>query len=246
MSQYYFKKSEINDIFQPYTWESTVFKEFETTLTSKTRPFPCIFGVAGFQQDQLRYSFSEKLTAPDIASSLENFVKNSREYGQNTSLVVFSRPRPMENIKSYEERFWSLISDLASIDKYEWPEKIPRTLDSPLWEFCFAGEPIFVVCNTPAHVLRQSRRASCFMITFQPRWVFDGILGTPELAKKSFEKVRSRLKPFDLISPSPHLGSYGNPDNREFSQYFLREDNEPVSCPFHQLPEKSSNKKDVA
>ena len=246
MLQYYFKRSEIDDNFQPHMWESVVFKEFETTLTSTIRPFPCIFGISGFRKDQLRYSFIDRLTAFNISSSLEHFVRNSRKYGKNTSLVVFSRPRPLESIKYYEQRFWSLISDLASIDHYKWPENIPQTLDNPLWEFCFAGEPIFVVCNTPAHVLRQSRRSSSFMVTFQPRWVFESILGTPESAKKSSGKVRSRLKSFDLISPSPHLGSYGDSENREFSQYFLSEDNESVSCPFHQLSQRSSNRRNIA
>ena len=39
MLQYYFKRSEIDDNFQPHMWESVVFKEFETTLTSTIRPF---------------------------------------------------------------------------------------------------------------------------------------------------------------------------------------------------------------
>ena len=246
MQEYYYNRVGIRDRFQGNRWESVVFKEFEAALMSKTRPFPCVFGVAGFQQDQLRYCFNEELVVSDIALSLEHFIKHSREYGQNTSLVIFSKPCNVETVKSYEKRFWSIISELAAIDQYEWPQDIPRSLDNPLWEFCFAGEPIFVVCNTPAHVLRQSRRASSFMITFQPRWVFNNILGTPELAKKSSGKVQARLKPFDLISPSPHLGSYGSPENREFSQYFLHENNDQVKCPFHQLPEKNINKIGVA
>ena len=244
--QHYFKKSEIHNNFQLYSWEYIVFNEFETMLTSKARLFPCIFGIAGFLLDQLRYSFNERMTASEIAPALEHFVKHSREYGQKTSLVIFSRPSPVEDITRYEKRFWSLLSELALIDKHNWPEQIPPTMDDPLWEFCFAGEPIFVVCNTPAHVLRQSRRASSFMLTFQPRWVFEEILGTPESAKRSLDKVRTRLKLFDLIPHSPHLGLYGNPQNREYAQYFLRENNNKVSCPFHQLTYPSSKNKDVA
>ena len=78
------------------------------------------------------------------------------------------------------------------------------------------------------------------MITFQPRWVFDKI-GVLELVKKLSGKIRSRLKDFDLVSPSPHLGSYGSIENREFSQYFLHENNHPVSCPFHQLSNNLQN-----
>jgi FPC/CPF motif-containing protein YcgG len=105
-----------------------------------------------------------------------------------------------------------------------------------MWEFSFAGEPIFVVCSTPAHVMRQSRRSSAFMMTFQPRWVFDKILGTEKAAAAAFAKVRERLVPFDTTGPSPLLGHYGNPEGREYSQYFLYDDNQiPPECPFHRL-----------
>ena len=91
---------------------------------------------------------------------------------------------------------------------------------------------MFVVCNTPAHVLRQSRRSSSFVVTFQPRWVFDEILGTPEATKRSTSKVRDLLKQYDMIDPSPHLGLYGDDLNREYLQYFLRENNAEVKCPY--------------
>lgn len=105
-----------------------------------------------------------------------------------------------------------------------------------MWEFCFNGEPIFVVCMTPAHTLRQSRRSSGFMLTFQPRWVFDDILGIQEKATSSFQLVRERLKQYDFLNLSPSLGKYGDIDNREWKQYFLNEDNDTVSkCPFYKL-----------
>jgi FPC/CPF motif-containing protein YcgG len=105
-----------------------------------------------------------------------------------------------------------------------------------MWEFSFAGEPIFVVCSTPAHVTRQSRRSSAFTLTFQPRWVFEKILGTEKAAEAAFAEVRKRLIPYDSTPPSPLLGRYGRRDGREYQQYFLYDENHaPPECPFHQL-----------
>ena len=110
MSSYYFKGSQIDHNFLPNAWETIIFKEFETTLMSKTRPFPCIFGVAGFQQDQLRYHFSDLPLAHNIAPSLKHFVHHSREYGKNTSLVVFFKPEPIKTIEDYQNCFWKCES----------------------------------------------------------------------------------------------------------------------------------------
>ena len=74
------------------------------------------------------------------------------------------------------------------------------------------------------------------MLTFQPRWVFEKILGTEKAAAAAFGQVRERLGPYDSIEPSPVLGRYGSPEKREFRQYFLLDDNQSVlSCPFTRL-----------
>ncbi len=150
-------------------------------------------------------------------------------------LVVMTRPGPVHGLPYYRIKFWSILQDLSDYDPRPWPKHIPEHLDTPGWEFCFAGEPIFLVCNTPAHVLRQSRRATSFMITFQPRWVFENILGSDQAAANAFQKVRTRLAAFDFLPASPDLGRYGDPKTREFAQYFLDEHNKPAICPFHSL-----------
>jgi FPC/CPF motif-containing protein YcgG len=235
MERSVFDRTEALDAHGEGTWQRIVFNEFASTLTSEARPFPCVFGVNGFRTNQLRFAFPDPLDAARLAPTLEAYVAEARSYGPNTSLVVFGRPGAVASIDSYRTRFWSLLNGLASIDGTPWPEHIPKELDHPDWEFCFAGEPLFVVCNTPAHVLRQSRRSSSFMLTFQPRWVFDRILGSPKAAGTAFEKVRSRLHPYDLLEPSPVLGRYGEQANREFQQYFLEETNEKPKCPFSKL-----------
>ncbi|MGB3444635.1 MAG: YqcI/YcgG family protein [Actinophytocola sp.] len=114
--------------------------------------------------------------------------------------------------------------------------EIPADTDDPYWEFSFGGTPIFVVCNTPAHVERNSRHSPGFLITFQPRWVFEGLKeGTPR-GDAARRVIRGRLRRFDQGAPSPVLGSYGDPRNREWRQCFLPDndgdDAKGGSCPF--------------
>src|SRR5262249_39725085 len=108
-------------------------------------------------------------------------------------------------------------------------------MDDPKWEFSFAGEPVFVVCTTPAHIARQSRHSTGFMITFQPRWVFDKILRMEKTAEAAFANITNLLKRYDFIQQSPPLGHYGDPNNREYLQYFLDDDNGTFEYPLEQL-----------
>jgi len=236
MSCLYLRKDEVRSGYRAGSWQSVLFSEFEAQMSSEARPFPCVFGVAGHRHDQLRYLFLDPIDIDILGQQLALFVSESRSHGPNTSLILFTRPRPVQTIDAYYKKFWRILDQLARADKQPWPAEIPQTVDHPMWEFSFAGEPIFVVCSTPAHVMRQSRRSSSFMLTFQPRWVFERMLGTDHAAAKAFGEVRKRLVPFDTTVPSPLLGRYGDPEGREFKQYFLYDNNQPPpECPFHKL-----------
>jgi len=243
MSRLYLRKSEVGSSFAVSTWQRVLFAEFEAQMSSEARPFPCVFGVAGYRQDQLRYLFLDPFDVETLGEQLALFVSECRSHGPNTSLLVFSRPRPVQTIDAYYRKLWLTLDQLAALDKSPWPAEIPEQIDHPMWEFSFAGEPMFVVCSTPAHVLRQSRRSSAFMLTFQPRWVFEKILGTDKAAEAAFAEVRKRLLPYDGTSPSPLLGRYGNHDGREHQQYFLFDDNEVATqCPFARLAQSKAEK----
>jgi uncharacterized protein len=237
MTSPYCNRREVEEEFATGSWQRVIHAEFLATLDSNSRPFPCFFGVQGLRDDQLRYTFLDSITMnlPRLGCALARFVAEARGFGPNTSLVAFTRPGPVRSLKSYREQFWFILDQLARIDPKPWPESIPRKLDDPAWEFCFAGEPIFVVCSSPAHIARQSRRSSSFMITFQPRWVFDRILRNEKAASGAVTKVRKRLLPYDMISPSPDLGSYGAATNREYKQYFLNDHNRSAICPYAEL-----------
>jgi FPC/CPF motif-containing protein YcgG len=242
MSRLYLRKAEVGSSYAVSTWQSVLFSEFEAQMCSEARPFPCVFGVTGYRLDQLRYLFLDPFDVGVLGAQLEAFVAECRSHGPNTSLVVFTRPRPVQTLDAYYRILWLTLDQLARLDKSPWPAEIPEQIDHPLWEFSFAGEPIFVVCSTPAHVMRQSRRSSAFMLTFQPRWVFERILGTEKAALAAFADVRKRLIPFDSISPSPRLGRYGENDGREHQQYFLMDDNQAeVGCPFAKLAQNKTS-----
>ncbi|MEM7072442.1 MAG: YqcI/YcgG family protein, partial [Pseudomonadota bacterium] len=217
-------------------WQEKCWQIWCDMMNSKARPFPCYFGVQGFRTNQLRYTFMEQIDAGGLAPILRSYLGGAREFGPNTSLVVFSRPEPTRSIEEYRTRFWSVLQQLHQCDETAWPDHIPQSLHDPKWEFCFAGEPIFVVCNTPAHTMRLSRYANSFMMTFQPRWVLDLVFRTKARAQLATSTVRKRLHAYDFLTPSPALGMYGDPESREFRQYFLEEDNETVTrCPFRSL-----------
>ena len=252
MSRLLLRKCEVASSHAVSTWQSVMFSEFEAQMSSEARPFPCIFGVTGYLLDQLRYLFLDPFDVGVLGAQLAQFVAESRSHGPNTSLVVFTRPRPVQTMEAYYRRMWLTLDQLARLDRSPWPETVPEQLDHPMWEFSFAGEPMFVVCSTPAHVSRQSRRSSAFMLTFQPRWVFEKILGTEKAAAAAFAEVRKRLIPYDSTSPSPLLGRYGaTSDGREYQQYFLSDDNDAeTGCPFAKLaqskPTQSQDREQAA
>ncbi len=75
-----------------------------------------------------------------------------------------------------------------------------------------------------------------FMVTFQPRWVFDDLNGSTAFGRNMSRLIRSRLEAYDQAPIHPQLGWYGGKDNREWKQYFLRDDEKQVSkCPFSYL-----------
>src|SRR3954452_24885477 len=98
MSRLYLRKSEVGTNYQVGSWHTVLFAEFEAQMSSEARPFPCVFGVAGYRQDQLRYLFLDPFDVEALGEQLALFVSECPSHGPNTSLPVFSRPRPVQTI----------------------------------------------------------------------------------------------------------------------------------------------------
>jgi hypothetical protein len=72
------------------------------------------------------------------------------------------------------------------------------------------------------------------VMLFQPRSVFVDAVTKRAIGTQARAEVRRRLLAWDGIPHHPDLGVYGDPENREWKQYFLPDDQEPVKgeCPF--------------
>ncbi|RFU84399.1 hypothetical protein DY218_22310 [Streptomyces triticagri] len=223
-------------------WGARSAEQFLRSVLSETDLFPCTFGVAAARKKTLRLGYVDGTDRQDdwsrLPDLLRRYLEEYRSLSKETSLVVLFRPEkeplPMD---AYRERFWSVLRYLVAKDSQPWPADLPADPDESMWEFAFGGTPVFVVCNTPAHDRRRSRRADQFMITFQPRWVFEGLEADTPRGAAARRTIRSRLRKYDAVDPSPFLGAYGDDDNREWRQYFLEDDNNPAAagehCPFH-------------
>ncbi|MCM3886206.1 YqcI/YcgG family protein [Frankia sp. R82] len=238
------------------SWGTDCVRTMIDTLTSTDELFPCVFAVAAANRGGLRFGFVDDLddsrtwsVLPDI---LATYLAVYQGISRNTSLVVFfgsgrdeardgardEAARVLDkararDILAYEQRFWSLLQYLHDGDGEPWPLDVPTDTDDAGWEFSFRGSQLFVVCNTPAHQRLRSRSSPVFTITFQPRWVFEGLEPHTPRGAAARRTIRARLRTMDEVDSTPLLGAFGDPANREWKQYFLRDDATVADgCPF--------------
>ncbi|GAA3738528.1 YqcI/YcgG family protein [Streptomyces tremellae] len=230
-------------------WGAEYAQDLLGTLVAPADPFPCTFAVSAAKRNTLRFGFIDGLDDEaawkQLPGILSAYLDQYKEISRDTSLVVFFRDEaPARGLTAYNERFWSILQYLHDEDEKPWPEGLPTDPEHHMWEFSFDGTEIFVVCNTPSHAERRSRHSPVFVITFQPRWVFEGL--EPDSARGSAARrvIRTRLRRFDNVDPAPELGSYGDPENREWRQYFLPDNNDKplTGCPFRgRRPERADD-----
>lgn len=215
-----------------WPWAGDAVRRFETRMLRPDRPFPCIFGVDAVKKASLRYTFVP--VGPDrtrcLATALTEFTAIAPGLGSRTSLVAFFESDDIaRDVEAWQELFWCVLDELQAEDHLPWPSGISGDPNAPDWEYGFAGVPFFVVANTPAHVRRASRYFEYFAITFQPRFVFDGLTAGTVGGDNARKIIRGRLARYDALPPAPDLGSFGQQGNREWTQYFL--DDQGVATP---------------
>ena len=216
-------------------WLYHEYKTFHKTVTDKT--FPCFFGRSGELKGELRYAYITQDDWSNLPSAVEDFLTlfNSPKHKRH-GLFVFVEPfKKEEPLDTYRKQFWDILQYLHTMDKQEWPEDRPIDPDHYLWDFHFAGEPIFVFGNTPAYKKRKTRDLGNSMVLgFQPRKIFDGLEGTEPGGIMSREKVRKRVEVWDQLPKHPDIGHYGDPTHNEWKQFFIGDDALPIQgkCPF--------------
>lgn len=244
MISLYDKDTLQRDIVNFPKWKQNAFHSFVLKMTDKDRPFPCIPAQHGFASNHLRYGFigepRKRATSKDLAELLKKYAACSKDTGEYTSLIIFfETPKELAEkatVENYEHFYWSILNQTSELDEKEWPEHVPHDPMENTWEFCFYNESYFVYCATPAHVKRQSRHFPCMMLAITPRWVLQGIMKSKKRSQKLKELIRKRLVTYDTAPIHPSLKWYGQEENYEWQQYFLRDDETiPSKCPFSQV-----------
>jgi FPC/CPF motif-containing protein YcgG len=213
-------------------WKERRYRAFHRTMTDEAPPFPCYFAVDAHEDGDIRYLFAPSEATDEgkatFAEGLATYLGGARDIADLTSMAAFFEP-PSEalSFEAYWNRFWGLLDYLHRHDPEPWPDEIPADPGDSEWEFCYAGEPMFVVARAPCYERRQSRHTPHGLeITVQPRWVFDGLGGDTEKGQRARSVIRDRLAAYDDVPCHPDIGEYGAPGVHEWQQYMLPDDND--------------------
>lgn len=217
-------------------WLLKEYELFKNTVTDKT--FPCTFGMAAQKNGELRYAYITHDDWSTLPAAMEAFNRlfDDQERLIRHGLFLFVEPVKAEkSLEYYREYFWNVLQYLHDQDVHEWPENYPKDPDHYLWNFSFAKEPYFAFGNAPAYKQRKTRDlGNSLVIGFQPRRIFEGLEGTSKGGAMSREKVRERVELWDQLPKHPNISHYGDKEHREWKQYFIGDDIEPIAgkCPF--------------
>ncbi|CAM4099852.1 YqcI/YcgG family protein [Bacillus manliponensis] len=223
------------------SWVGEEFHTFSSVVLDKE--FPCYFGLTALKKNELRYSF---LAHNDWEHLPETMLAFLRLMEEDTSVrrgfFLFVEPeKEICSLEYYRAYFWRILQYLHEKDERPWPNHIPENPDHHLWEFSFGGEAMFAFANAPAYKQRRTRNLGDSMVVgFQPRIIFDGLEGDRPKGAYSRQMVRERVEKWDQLPKHPNISHYGDPNHREWKQYFIGDDCEPSAgkCPFYHKIEK--------
>lgn len=199
--------------------------------------YPCFFGTQAERRGEMFYTAVSPREPGALARPLETFVRLGRNpRHRRFNLAAFYEP--IDQPASHEELndwFWSELRALHAADRHHDAHGPFAQPDNPDWEFCYHGCQMFVVVTSPTYRQRRSRcLGPGIVLLFQPRAVFLDLITSKPIAVGVRDRIRQRLRAWDLTPPHPDLGLYGDPGNREWKQYCLPDDETPLlgACPF--------------
>jgi uncharacterized protein len=223
-----FDQSELQDAIDAgelIAWKKKRYIEFRKTMRD-TR-YPCHFAVNAEYSDSARYLFAGEARDRDallkVREGLRQYLQQYQSIAEQTTLVIFFKPTTEDKSEQeYRDQFWRVLEFLNNRDPEPWPGDIPSDPNDPEWEFCFSGEPMFIVGRAPFYTERKSRYTPYGLeITIQPRKILDDISGDTMEGQRARSLIRDRLKDYDNIAPHPDIGDYSDLNTREWKQYLL-------------------------
>jgi FPC/CPF motif-containing protein YcgG len=228
-----FDQTELTDAIETgelFGWKKQRYLTFRETM--RETPYPCYFAVEAERSDTARYLFAGDARDRDallkVREGLRQYLERYRSIADRTTLVMFFEPPDgVRSEAEYRDRFWNVLEFLHDRDPEPWPSNVPTDPDDPEWEFCFAGEPMFVVGRAPFYTDRKSRHTPDGLeMTIQPRGTLDDITGDTTEGMQVRSIIRDRLADYDDVDPHPDIGDYGDPATREWKQYLPPTSNE--------------------
>ena len=228
-----FDQAELQDAIETgelTSWKKQRYLGFRETMRESR--YPCHFAVQAERSDSARYLFAGDAHDRDallkVREGLRQYLERYQSIAERTTLVTFFEPPTEEQSEqAYRDQFWNVLEFLNRRDPKPWPSDVPEDPDDPEWEFCFSGEPMFIVGRAPFYTDRKSRYTPYGLeITIQPRTILDDISGDTREGQQARSVISDRLEDYDDIAPHPDIGDYSDPDTLEWKQYLLPSSNE--------------------
>ncbi|MER5887193.1 YqcI/YcgG family protein [Streptomyces sp. NPDC001941] len=214
-----------------------------TLLAERPAPYPCHFGTIGETGGANHYTYwdlhgEQGREADAVAADLRAFVEHQRERPAErlSLLLLVGPPEPGRDFVWYRSRFWDVLSALHSRDPGPRPEGVPSDPDDPLWEFAFAGEPLFAFGTCPAYGPRRSRAlGESLVIGVQCRSVFRTISGATDAGRAAKRRIRRSLAEYEDVPLLSDAGDGLGSTTHKWKQYFPDVDGAPLhgTCPVH-------------
>jgi len=227
-------------------WAREAHRQYREVILNPA--FPCYFGTKAEEQGHMRFCLEDSTQPDRLAEGLTSFVRFSRDHPRRRHVLIALFPDRDVSFDAAEHRFWSVLQWLHDHDPSPWPAEIPTDPESPEWEFCFAGDPMFAFPCIPGYQKRTSRRmGDYFIMCFQPRRIFFGVDRAAPGGERIRQDIYGRVRAWDGITPHPSLVNlaYGDPQMREWKQYVLPDHNGPLgsSCPVktHDTPSAAAS-----
>ena len=225
---------KIKDVDTPIdNWVRDAYAGFAAVMEDDT--FPCLFARQAHKRDTLQFLFAESASDSDslagVATGIRTYLDEMKtKQGMDAAMSVLNVLFKPESVKTpletYHSQAWNVLQYLHDHDPLAWPVDVPIDPDDPLFSFCFAGVPLFINVSCPAHVKRRSRNLGpSLTLVLQPREGFDGVGGSHPKGDDVRKKIRLMIEKFDGQSAAPELGTYSRPENREWMQYVILEEN---------------------
>ncbi|MCO7514525.1 YqcI/YcgG family protein [Pseudomonas guariconensis] len=223
-------------------WAYETIERFRAILANPD--FPCLFGRKAVAAGTCSIVFARAgQLAADIARGLAEYVRALEpvplKQRIGNPLLVFLETHAGSSLAQQQALAWSVLQELHEHDPLPWPEDIPKDPHDSGWSFCFAGMPLFINMNFPAHQQMKSRNLGEHIVfVINPRESFDEVASaTSESGQRIRARIRERVRHYnDGVMPDT-LGFFGQADNFEWRQYQLQEPGSlnPPRCPFQAL-----------